>query len=652
MKVLKNMCGIAGIYYSGRQSAPNNLDTIINAMTDVLIHRGPDSRGIWVDPKNGVALGHRRLAIRELSPLGHQPMVSSCGRFVIVYNGEIYSHQEMRQQLEKAGRFTKGNSDTEVILEACAEWGIERTVEQLIGMFAFAVYDQKNHSLTLVRDRLGIKPLYWGFINGVLCFSSELKSLRATPHWTPRLNRHAMAAFMRHNYIPAPHTIYEGINKLEPGCLLRIDERNPPKITRYWDLYQLAQNGSKQPLCGSDEALVNDLDLLLQDAVKRRMVADVPLGTMLSGGIDSSLVTALMAEQSSQAINTFSIGFEDQAFNEAPYARKIAQHLGTHHTELYVDNSHALQLVDTISHWYDEPFADSSQLPTMLVYELAKKHVTVALSGDGGDELFAGYNRYTLGLEMWQKANIAPYPIRKMLSSGIRAIPSAKLNAWAQWLPNKFRIPQLGDKLHKFANAILLNNPDAMYRQMISHWHEPEKMVYQSQEPKGIIHDDSVVNDLPNFLDRMQFLDTVTYLPDDILTKVDRASMRVALEARVPLLDHRVVEMAWKMPRHMKLRKGQSKWALRQVLYRRVPRQLIERPKMGFGVPLEQWLRGPLREWASELLNETRLKNQGIFNVEPIQEKWQALLQGTNWSYPLWNVLVAQAWLEANPGVV
>jgi len=645
------MCGIAGIYRFGHGTTDLSLQEAVDFMTDTLGHRGPDSRGTWVDPAAGVAIGHRRLAIRDLSPTGHQPMVSSCGRFVIAYNGEVYSHLEIARDLAQYGRHPRGTSDTAVIVEACAEWGVERTVQRLIGMFAIALFDRERRELILIRDRLGIKPLYWGLFDGIFLFGSELKALRAAPGWRPRIDRNAMSAFMRHNYIPAPHSIYQGVSKLEPGCLLRIGPGGAVTHSRFWDLRTIVERGIASPSRARDEEQIEQLDELLGDAVRRRMVSDVPLGTLLSGGIDSSLVTALMAEQSDRPINTFSIGFSEKEYDEAPYARKIASHLGTHHTELYVEPRHALDLVDRLPYWYDEPFADSSQIPTAMVCELTRRHVTVVLSGDGGDELFAGYNRYTLGLEMWNKANLAPYPVRRAAARALLSQPTSRLDALARALPSRWRPPQLGSKLHKFANAISLDDPDAMYRRMLSHWHEPDQIVLGSRESKGILWDPTVSKSIPDFLDRMQFLDTVTYLPDDILTKVDRASMRVALEARVPLLDHRVVECAWNMPQRMKVRDGSSKWALRQVLYKRVPRDLIERPKMGFGVPFDQWLRGPLRDWAEYLLDERRLQRQDLFAVAPIRERWLSHLGGANWGYPLWNVLMAQAWIEANPQV-
>jgi asparagine synthase (glutamine-hydrolysing) len=646
------MCGIAGFLALGSRRAGLPSPEILDSMTDSIAHRGPDSRGVWHDVQRGIGLGHRRLAIRDLSPTGYQPMTSSCGRYTIIYNGEVYSHLEIAQDLAATGRPLRGTSDTVIMLEAFAEWGVEAVLPRLIGMFAFALYDRETGDLVLARDRLGIKPVYWSCENDLFLFGSELKALRAVPGWQPRLDRNALAAFMRHNYIPAPHTIYQGVQKIEPGVMLRIGTDGVPKLTRYWDLRSIVERSLPRLSTASDEEAVAELDALLSDAVLRRMVADVPLGALLSGGVDSSLVTALMAEQSNRRINSYSIGFEEKQFNEAPYAAEVARHIGTDHTELYVEPGHALGLVEKLPYWYDEPFADSSQIPTLMVCELTRRNVTVVLSGDGGDELFAGYNRYTHGLDVWNKANFAPLGVRKALSHALLSQPAARLDCMGRFLPKKYRYNQLGNKLHKFARAILINDPDAMYLSNLSHFHQPDELVIGGREPKGILWDESVKRTAPNFLDRMQFLDTLTYLPDDILTKVDRASMSVGLEARVPLLDHRVVEMAWTLPRHMKLRNGESKWALRQVLYKRVPRNLIDRPKMGFGVPFAEWIRGPLRDWAENLLSEKRLEKQGLFTPGPIRERWSAHLAGTaDWGYSLWTALMFQAWIEANPDV-
>ena len=653
------MCGIAGFLAINAYSARLPSSEVLDLMTDTLSHRGPDSRGTWYDPSYAIGFGHRRLAIRDLSETGAQPMTSSCGRYVIVYNGEIYSHLELARDLEASGRPLNGSSDTVVMLEACAEWGVEAVLPRLIGMFAFALFDKHTGELVLVRDRLGIKPVYWGLIDGLMMFGSELKALRAVPGWTARLDRNALTAYLRHAYIPAPQTIYQGVHKLEPGCLLRIGRDGNPKITRYWTLRDIAKRSVRARSVApdnrseSDQDRLTTLDSLLSDAVRRRMVADVPLGALLSGGIDSSLVTALMVENSQRPINSFSIGFHEQGFDEAPFARQIARHLGTDHTELYVEPGHALDLVEKLPFWYDEPFADSSQIPTALVCQLTRRHVTVVLSGDGGDELFAGYGRYRLGLNLWRLVSAAPRGLRQGLAHQLLRHPAHRLDRLAGLLPRRFRCSQFGRRLHGLAGALLCHSPDPIYRQMMSHWQAPHGLVLDTDEtPQGILWDDLLCDDFPDFLDRMQFIDTVTYLPDDILTKVDRASMSVALEARVPLLDHRLVELAWSLPQRFKRRDGQSKWALRQILDRRVPRALIDRPKMGFGVPIGDWLRGPLRDWAEYLLDFQRLEGQGLLKSQAIRVCWQAHLKGVDWTYPLWDVLMLQAWIEANSEVI
>jgi asparagine synthase (glutamine-hydrolysing) len=569
----------------------------------------------------------------------------------MVYNGEVYSHNEIAADLERTNRRLKGHSDTEIILEACAEWGVEHVVPRLIGMFAIALYDKETGELALVRDRVGIKPLYWSAIGGLLTFGSELKALRLVPGWAPTLDRNAMASFMRHNYIPAPFTIYKDTYKLEPGTILKAGRDGKIAIERFWDLRAFVEKSAGETWDLDEDEAIDRLDALLSDAVKRRLVADVPIGSLLSGGIDSSLVTALMAETADRKINTFSIGFAEKGFDEAPFAREVARHIGTDHTELYADASHALDMVEHLPQWYDEPFADSSQLPTALVCELTRQHVTVVLSGDGGDELFAGYSRYALALDMRKAVSHTPGGLRSALIQGLLTVPTGVLDRIGEMLPGRWRMKGLGSKVRQSSPVVFGDDPDALYRRMLSHWHNPDDLVIGGSETKGVLWDERLPVAIPNFLDRMMLIDTLTYLPDDILTKVDRASMIVGLEARVPLLDHRVVEFSWTLPRHMKYRDGTAKWALREVLYRRVPRQLLDRPKMGFGVPLAEWLRGPLRAWAEELLAESRLKKQGLFSSAPIRERWEAHLGGANWAYPLWNVLMAQAWLAANPEV-
>lgn len=638
------MCGITGIL-DPRSQVP--LDATCVAMTANLHHRGPDDSGLWSDGDAGVALGHARLSIVDLSPAGHQPMVSDDGRWVIVYNGEVYNAEELRDKLAPNGISFRGHSDTEAILEAVAAWGVEATAKQLIGMFAFAVWDRLERTLYLVRDRLGIKPLYWGQFGELLLFGSELKALRAHPGWRPEVDRDALAGFMRHGYVPAPLSIYERVGKLKPGHILSIRQGGAPRIRAYWDLRPIAATGVACTAESGDMEAEDELDSLLRDAVGRRMVADVPLGALLSGGVDSSLVVALMQAQSERPVKTYSIGFREQAYDEACYAKQVAKHLGTDHTELYVEPGHALDVLPQLTTWYDEPFADASQIPTYLVSELTRRHVTVALSGDGGDELFAGYNRYFWARELWDKAGRLPLSLRHVAAGAIEFVPPAVWDHVAAVLPRRRRPSHPGDKFHKLAAVLKERSPDAMYRWLISLWQQPDDLVIGGREPLTPNWDDGLTNDLPDFTDRMQYLDTVTYLPDDILTKVDRVSMAVGLEARVPLLDHRVVEFAWNQPRHRKIRDGRGKWLLRQVLYRYVPRELIERPKMGFGVPIDSWLRGPLRDWAEDLLDERVMRQQGYLNPEPVRTRWKEHLSGRrNWQYALWNVLVFQQWLR------
>ncbi|MCA6098996.1 asparagine synthase (glutamine-hydrolyzing) [Bradyrhizobium australafricanum] len=641
------MCGIAGFLADpSSRTSVDQLKSIADAMDVSLEHRGPDDHGIWVDAEAGAALVHRRLSIVDLSPAGHQPMHSADGRFVMVYNGEVYSHLPIRAEIEATGHRFRGHSDTEVLLESFARYGIRATVDRLIGMFAIAIWDRQQRTLKLIRDRLGIKPIYWAKIGGLFMFGSELKALRRHPGWTPRIEPAAVASFMRHNYIPAPHTIYRDVYKLEPGTILTLEFGRELQIDKFWDARQVALDGLSNPLSGDEASLVEQLETLLVDAVRKRTMADVPLGAFLSGGIDSSTVVALMKAANVGPVKTFSIGFEQKAFNEAPHAAAIAKYLGTEHTELIATSQQALEVVPKLSEIFDEPFADSSQIPTYLVSAMTRKHVTVALSGDGGDELFSGYNRYQLTRRSWRMLSLVPTPARKALAAGLTSVSSERWNAIFDYLP-EHSYPRLpGDKIHKFANVLGLNDADELYRKLISHW-DPDSIAPGVAEARGVLWDNSVRTDFPNLLDRMQFLDSVTYLPDDILTKVDRASMAVALEARVPLLDHRVVEMAWRLPHSVKIRRGVSKWLLRQVLYRHVPRNLVERPKMGFSVPLDEWLRGPLRQWAENLLSEKRLRETDLFDVALIRRHWtEHLSRKRNWQYALWDVLMFEAWRE------
>jgi asparagine synthase (glutamine-hydrolysing) len=640
------MCGITGFVTSAGNGSANELHARVGAMNDSVRYRGPDDDGLWVDAEAGVAIGHRRLSIIDLSPAGHQPMVSANGRYVLSYNGEVYSYQEIRAELEARGHRFRGHSDTEVMLESFAVNGIEPTVQRLVGMFALAVWDREERTLTLIRDRLGIKPLYWAQFGDLFLFGSELKALRAHPGWSPRLDREAVALFMRHNYVPAPRTIYQGVYKLEPGTILTLPWRGKPKITRYWDARAIARAGIESPLRANDSELVDQLATLLQDAIRRRMVADVPLGAFLSGGIDSSVVTALMQAANTGKVKSFSIGFDIPGFDEAKHAAAVANHLGTDHTEMTVTAKEALDLIPRLPEIYDEPFADSSQIPTYLVSAMTRQHVTVALSGDGGDELFAGYNRYKAATRLWHGLSMLPFALREGLARGLTSVSPDCWSQLATLIPARFRPALMGDKIHKFASVLQLKDTGALYRRLVTHW-EPADVMPGTAEPRGVLWDARLETELPNLLDRMQLLDLLTYLPDDILTKVDRASMAVSLEARVPLLDHRVVEFSWRLPRAAKLRHGKGKWLLRQVLYRHVPPKLVERPKMGFGIPLGEWLRGPLRHWAEALLDERRLREADLVDAALVRRHWDEHLSGRrNWQYLLWDVLMLESWRE------
>ena len=637
------MCGIAGLWDFSLPTV-DDLSRNVISMTASIFHRGPDAGAHWTDAENGIALGHRRLSIIDLSENGIQPMTSADGKWVIVYNGEIYNHGQLSKALIAEGASFRGHSDTEVLLEGVARWGIGKTIEQAIGMFAFALWNRQEKYLTLGRDRLGIKPLYWSFKNDRLLFGSELKALKAHPNFEKVLDLNALAGFFRHNYIPAPLTVFQGVSKLEPGTLLTLQRNGKILKEQFWSLKDVICDAKKNPFEGSDEEAVDQLEALLTDAVSKRMIADVPLGAFLSGGIDSSTVTALMQAQSTRPVRTFSIGFHIEGYNEADHAKAVAKHLKTDHTELYVSGEEARNVIPKLAHMYDEPFADSSQIPTFLVSEMTRKHVTVALSGDGGDELWAGYTRYVATERLANKIFAIPSPIRRIGADVLSSFPTGFWEAMRKISPSSLKFSNPANKAAKVA-AVLRGSKSELYRTLISHWDCPEALVLGARENPGPAWDASFERFLPDDVERMQYIDTLTYLPDDILTKVDRASMAVALEVRVPMIDHRVVSFAWSLPKHYKIRDGQSKWLLRQVLFRHVPQSLIDRPKMGFGIPLGTWLRGPLKEWACELLDEKKLKRQGIFNVGSIDEKWQQHLSGRcDWGYHLWDVLMFQAW--------
>jgi asparagine synthase (glutamine-hydrolysing) len=619
------------------------MEAAVRRMNDTIVHRGPDGDGVWVDEAAGIALAHRRLAIVDLSPLGRQPMESADGRWVIAFNGEIYNFQDLRAELEARGHAFRSHSDTEVLVEGVAAWGVEATMRRLVGIFALALWDRQERTLHLVRDQMGVKPLYWGRFGGTVLFGSQPKALRAHKDFRAGIDRDALTAYFRFAYVPAPHSVYQGVHKLEPGCILTFRGGADPVRTVYWSLEAAVQAGLSDRLELSDTEAADRLEALLKDAIGRQMVADVPLGAFLSGGVDSSTVVALMQAQSSRPVRTFTIGFKEAGFDESVDARAVARHLGTDHTELTVEPAHALEVIPRLAEWYDEPFADSSQVPTFLVSELTRRSVTVALSGDGGDELFAGYNRYFLGSKLWRTMGPVPGPLRGAVAGLIRAVSPGRWDALVGRLPG---MPSLiGDKAHKLASILGSADADALYRGLVSQWHHPEALVLGGREPHGLLWDERVSAAVPDFVERMQYLDTATYLPDDILAKVDRASMAVGLEARVPLLDHRVVEFAWRLPATQKIRGGQGKHLLRQVLYRHVPRALIERPKMGFGVPIDSWLRGPLRDWAEDLLDERRLREDGVLDAAIIRRFWAEHQSGRrNWQHRLWAVLMFQAW--------
>jgi asparagine synthase (glutamine-hydrolysing) len=641
------MCGFAGLL-TRAGSTRDELAEHADRMIAPIVHRGPDDDGIWADERAGVAFGFRRLAIIDLSPHGRQPMASPSGRFVAVFNGEVYNFVDLRQALEHRGYRFRGHSDTEVILAAFECWGIAGAVQRFVGMFAMAVWDSNRKELSLLRDRLGKKPLYIYSEPGLITFGSELKALVAGPSFDRSIDREALASFFRYLYVPAPRTIFQRAVKLRPAHILTISDATLPlpDAQPYWSLRDIALRGLTDPLTSETEA-IDRLDALLVDAVSCRMRADVPLGALLSGGIDSSTVVALMCEASSRPVKTYAIGFDDRQYDEARHAARVAQHLGTEHTELAVTGEDVRALLPRLPDIFDEPFADPSQLPTFLVSELARRHVTVALSGDGGDELFGGYNRYVYGARVLPRLNRLPGGLRQRVAAAISSVPAA---AWDQLSSVTALVPgvleqRLGERIHKLGEMMGAASAAEMYRSLLSAWQRPQsivKDVRDSDDQNAHILD---LTHPPDLLDRMMLADQMTYLPDDLLAKLDRASMAVSLEVRAPLVDHRVVELSWRLPHSLKLKGTMSKWILRQVLYRRVPRPLVERPKMGFSVPIDRWLSGPLRQWADALLTSDELGKGGLLDPQPIVGAWRDLLeQRRQTGTALWAVIMFQAW--------
>lgn len=650
------MCGLTG-FWQWRGASRETLHGHAESMSRRLTHRGPDDSGLWCDESAGIVLAQRRLSILDLSEAGHQPMHSACGRYVITFNGEIYNHLELRDRLaaEGAAPAWRGHSDTETMIACFAVWGIERTLQLSVGMFAFAAWDRQQRTLTLARDRMGEKPLYYGWCGDTLLFGSELKALKAHPAFEADINRDALTLFLRHDCVPAPYTIYRGVFKLRPGHVLSIPMSAPREAqpTPYWSYNDVVTRGLSEPLACSDTEAADALEEQLKTSIRAQMLSDVPLGAFLSGGIDSSTIVALMQASSQRPVKTFTIGFDEDGYDEAVHAGAVARHLGTEHTELYIRPEDALAVIPKLPSIFCEPFGDSSQVPTFLVSQLTRREVIVALSGDGGDELFGGYNRYLTARTTWRRMLHMPRFAKQAVAGTLRTISPAGWDRLMEragpLLPKRWRMAAPGEKAHKLAEVLLSSNGQSFFLNVASQWKDPGSMVVGAREPSTLLTDEDAWPPTGNLAQWMMAMDAQSYLPDDILVKVDRAAMANSLETRVPMLDHRVVELAWRLPMHQKIRGGEGKWLLRQVLYRHVPKALLERPKMGFAVPLDSWLRGPLRDWAETLLDESRLRQEGYFDPQPIRQKWEEHLSGRrNWQYALWTTLMFQAWLEAN----
>jgi asparagine synthase (glutamine-hydrolysing) len=648
------VCGITGRFDPSSTSSAEALAQQVQGMTGLLIYRGPDAEGSWSDAAPGIHLGHRRLSVVELGPEGSQPMHSADGRWVVTYNGEVYNHTVLRRRLTGEGHSFRGGSDTEVLVEAVAAWGLETALDACEGMFALALWDRQLGQLHLARDRFGEKPLYYGWVAGSLAFASELKALRSLPGFAADIDRDAVALYLRHNCIPAPHTIYRDVTKLLPGQLVTFgaDARSgrPPTARVYWSARQAIENARQSPLAGTPEVLADRLEEVLSASVSDRMVADVPVGAFLSGGIDSSLVVALMQQQRSTPVQTFTVGFADRGFDESNEAAAVAAHLGTDHTPLLVTDAEASEVIPRLSDIWDEPFGDVSEIPMHLVSRLARSRVTVSLSGDGGDELFAGYNRHAWLERLWRRSSVLPDPVRQGAGLALGRVPASWVDGTARatrLLPTRMQVRNPSSKVAKMAKVLASSGPEDAYLSLVSYWDDAEALVIGAGPTVSVASRPEEWPVLDGITEQMMWLDTVSYLPDDILTKLDRAAMATSLETRVPFLDRAVFETAWRLPLSVKLHEGTTKWLLRQVLYRHVPRELVERPKMGFGFPIGAMLRGELRPWAEDLLDEQRLVRQGLLDPGPIRRAWQQHLAGQrDVAHALWAVLALQAWIE------
>jgi len=644
---------LAGILDPRLKGNEAGLKATAEAMAGALTHRGPDASGTFVEGSAGLAFGHRRLSVIDLSVEGAQPMASYDGRYVIAYNGEIYNHQRLRQELSESIRaHFRGHSDTEVMLEAIRQWGFLKAVRRFVGIFAFALWDAKERKLLLVRDHLGVKPLYYGMSGGRFLFASELKALRAAAGFANRVDRNALALFMRYSYIESPYTIYEGVRKLPPGSILVVDPAAPGAATpvHYWSVRETAETGAMGKRSIRPEDALDRLETHLRDSVWLQMVSDVPLGAFLSGGTDSSLVVALMQKAGASRVKTFTIGFSEAGFDESAAARKVAAHLGTEHTEAILTPGDAMAVIPDMPGVYDEPFADPSQIPTFLVSRFAREKVTVALSGDGGDELFGGYQKYRWAEKLWKLGRPFPGFVRRLAAAGITAVPPGAWDVLVRGLgplvPRDTRYGSPGYRIHKTARVLAGRSPQEMYRNLMSHWTHTDRLVHGSAEPP-VVYDSPA--EWPKGLtatEWMMFADAASYLPDDGFVKVDRASMANGLEVRVPLLDHRIAEFAWSLPFDLRIRNGEGKWLLKTLLHRHVPRELVDRPKMGFAVPVGEWIRGPLRDWAEALVSEERLKREGYLDAKLVRMEWAQHLKSGDRQFPMWNVLMFQAWLE------